>query len=189
MNAQEAAIVDLARLLTGAGIPYMLIGGHANAVWGEPRATLDVDVTIWAAEQQANHVLRSLESHFSCLVEDPERFVRDVRVLPLTSDRGVRVDLIFGLLPFEEQAIRRARVIDIGDADVSVCSPEDLILMKIISERQRDLDDARGVTRARYAELDLTYLEPRIRELAALLEKPAILQHWETWKEAARRAR
>lgn len=189
MNAQEAAILDLARLLAGAGIPYMLIGGHANAVWGEPRATLDVDVTIWTSEQQANDVLRILKPHFSCLVEDPESFVSDVRVLPLISDQGVRVDLIFGLLPFEEQAIRRARVVGLGGAEVRVCSPEDLILMKIISERQRDLDDARGVTLVRYADLDLAYLEPRIHELAELLEKPAILQHWATWKEVAERRR
>ena len=35
--------MSIADVLSGIGIPYMVIGGMANAVWGEPRATLDID--------------------------------------------------------------------------------------------------------------------------------------------------
>jgi hypothetical protein len=60
-------------------------------------------------------------------------------------------------------------------------TPEDLILMKIISERPRDIGDAEAIVRRRIAELDLAYLEPRIRELAAALESDAILERWRKW--------
>ncbi len=189
MNSQERAIADLARLLSAATIPYMLIGGHANAIWGEPRATIDVDVTIWATEHQADDIARILAPGFQCLVEQPVNFVRDVRVLPFRSLDGVRIDVIFGLLPFEQIAISRARRVSIAGEDVQVCSPEDLILMKIISDRPRDLEDARGVVLARYEDLDFDYLDPQITELAEFLVKPGIAGQWSQWKDEAKNRR
>ena len=47
-------------------------------------------------------------------------------------------DLIFGALPFEETAIRRARVMSVAGERVRVCAPEDLIVLKIVSDRARD---------------------------------------------------
>jgi hypothetical protein len=46
-------------------------------------------------------------------------FVRDTRVLPVETEDGVRIDIIFGMLPFEEEAIRRARPIRVGERDVA----------------------------------------------------------------------
>jgi hypothetical protein len=186
MSAQEAALAELCSLLDEERLPYMLVGGQANAIWGEPRATLDIDVTLWADDRP--DAVGILSKRFRALVDDPAGFVRDTRVLPLESAGGVRIDVIFGLLPFEEDAIRRARPVRVGGRDVRVCAPEDLILMKIISDRPRDLADARGIASRRFPELDLAYLEPRVRELAELLERPGIVARWEEWKrEAVRR--
>jgi len=44
MTSLERALIKLAQTLSDNGIPYMIIGGMANAVWGEPRATLDIDL-------------------------------------------------------------------------------------------------------------------------------------------------
>jgi hypothetical protein len=52
VTAQEKAIVGVAGALRRLQIPYMIIGGMANIVWGEPRATHDVDVTVWVEEPQ-----------------------------------------------------------------------------------------------------------------------------------------
>lgn len=57
--------------------------------------------------------------------------------------------------------------------------------MKIISDRQRDLDDARAIVRRRLSELDLDYLEPRIAEMATLLERDEIHSLWDQWKAEA----
>jgi len=45
VTSQEETLVALARRLDEHQIPYMIIGGLANAVWGEPRATLDIHGT------------------------------------------------------------------------------------------------------------------------------------------------
>jgi hypothetical protein len=160
----------------------MIIGGLANAVWGEPRATLDIDVTISADTSESSRIATLLESDFRALVSDPEAFVEETRVLPLESRMGVRVDLIFGLLPFEREAVQRARPVPVADREIRFCTPEDLILLKIISRREKDQADAQAILRRRFSELDLDYLEPRIEELSELLSRPEILQTWDRWK-------
>ena len=52
MTVVEQALVRLSQTLSDNGIPYMIIGGMANAVWGEPRATLDIYATVWVRDDQ-----------------------------------------------------------------------------------------------------------------------------------------
>jgi len=186
MNPLERALIDLAGNLSGNNIPYMIIGGMANAVWGEPRATIDIDVTIWLDEENTDRIVPILSESFHLLVHDPLKFILDTNVLPMESRNGVRVDLIFGRLPYEKEAIGRSVEIDIEGVPVRFCTPEDLILHKIISEREKDINDARGVAIRRMKSLDLSYLESRIQELSNALEKPEILESWKQWKEIAK---
>ncbi len=44
----------------------------------------------------------------------------------------------------EETAIRRARLMSVAGERVRVCTPEDLIVLKIVSDRARDLEDVAG---------------------------------------------
>lgn len=181
MTVQERALTTLARLLSAAQIPYMVIGGMANAVWGEPRATLDIDVTLWVEDAGIPAAIDVLSTTFRPLVTDPSGFIADTRVLPMESADGVRVDVIFGVLPFEREAIRRAVPFAIGGEPVCFCTAEDLVLMKIISERDRDIADARAVVARRLSDLDLAYLEPRVVEMAAILDRPEILARYRAW--------
>ena len=178
MTRQEEAIAALARALDRLSIPYMIIGGHANALWGEPRATLDVDATLWLPDSRVAELVEGLSPDFAPRVADPESFVRETRVLPVETAEGLGADLIFGQLPFEEEAIRRARPAEIGGQPVRFCTAEDLILLKIVSDRERDRADVRGVAGRQRGHLDLDYLEPRVRELAELLDRPEILELW-----------
>jgi GAF domain-containing protein len=50
--------------------------------------------------------------------------------------------------------------------------------------RRRDLADAEAIVRRRASELDRSYLEPRVRELAAALEREDILDRWREWTTA-----
>jgi hypothetical protein len=186
MSSLERALIEVARTLSDQGIAYMVIGGLANAVWGEARATVDIDVTVWVVEDDIPNVISLLEESFRPVIEDPVTFVRETGVLPLETEDGVRIDLIFGKLPYEKEAIERAVLIKIAGQAVSFCTPEDLILHKIISERDRDLQDARGVSLRQMMNLDFDYLEPRILELSNVLERPEIWKLWVKWKQEAK---
>lgn len=183
MSALERALLELAQTFGDNRIPYMIIGGMANAVWGEPRATLDIDVTIWVAEEEISDVVSLLGGLYQPRVSDPVGFIEETRVFPLQSEDGVPIDVVFGTLPFEHQAIARSVEVPVAGTPVRFCTPEDLVLHKIISERERDLKDARGIVLRRMKLLDLAYLEPRIRELSDALERPEIWRSWIRWKK------
>ena len=181
MASLEDALFRLADFLDGVKIPYMIIGGMAVAVWGEPRATIDLDVTIWVEEEGIDGAIEHFQKAYSILVDDPPHFVRKTRALPLANPEGIRIDVIFGLLLYEREAIERAVPRSIGSHSIRFCSPEDLILHKIISSRTRDLEDARSILRRRKDRLDLDYLSPKIEELTAALEDPSILSRFQLW--------
>jgi hypothetical protein len=185
MTVLEDTLIKLTRVLERNAVPYMIIGGLANAIWGEPRATVDIDATVWVAEDRFDAIVSILQKKFRSRVPDPVSFLRETHVFPLESEGGVLIDLIFGFLPFEKEAIDRAVGIQVCGISVRFCTPEDLILHKIISERKRDLDDASGVIIRQLKRLDFSYLEPRIRELAEALERPEILDLWKRWKQEA----
>ena len=184
MTDLEQALSDVTHHLEAADLPYMVIGGLANAVWGVPRATVDVDITVSVAEGAIDAVIAGLGERFQSLVERPVDFVQSHRVLPLRHPNGVRIDVIFALLPFEEEAIRRAVGRRVAGREVRFCTAEDLILHKVASERLRDRRDAEQIVRRRLGELDRDYLDPRIRELADLLERPAIWENYQAWLAA-----
>jgi predicted nucleotidyltransferase len=181
VTSQERALAEIARFLSDRPTPYMIIGGMANAVWGVPRATLDVDLTLWAEPDEVRATIDALGRAFDVLVSDPEAFVHETRVLPLQTRDGVRIDVIFALLPFERGALERAVTRTVAGAEVRFCTAEDLVLHKIISERPRDLEDAREVLVRQAAVIDRDYLDPRVQELADLMERPEIWSRYLKW--------
>jgi hypothetical protein len=181
MTPLDRAVHDITADLDALHIDYAVIGGIANAIWGQPRATIDVDVTVSVDDEDLATAIPAIGARFRPAVSDPVPFVRQTRVLPLDTADGVRIDVIFALLPFELDAIRRARSVSIANRAVRVVTAEDLILMKIVSERPRDVADAEAIVRRRAGELDRGYLDPRIEELSALLDREEILARWRTW--------
>jgi predicted nucleotidyltransferase len=179
----ENALNDLSSLLKHQHVPHMIIGGLANAIWGHPRATLDIDVTVWVQDDQIQKLLLLLKERYVFLVKAPRDFILKTRVLPIKDNENLRIDIIFGALPFEKDALDRAVEVKIGSSPIKFCTAEDLILFKIFSERPKDIEDVRGILRYRKYELDFKYLEPRIEELSNLLERPSIKQQWDQWKE------
>ncbi|MGA2133897.1 MAG: hypothetical protein ABSH50_16505 [Bryobacteraceae bacterium] len=47
MTDLEGSLAEAADILDRLALAYMLIGGLAVAAWGEPRAILDVDLSVW----------------------------------------------------------------------------------------------------------------------------------------------
>lgn len=178
MTRFEEALLSIARFLEEAGIPYMVIGGVANLFWGVPRTTLDVDVTAWVEDRDISPLIHRLAGAFRLLPEDPAEFVRETRVLPMETPQGFRADLIFGALPFEEAAIRRARVMPVAGQPVRVCTPEDLIVSKIVSDRLRDREDVAGITQRQGPALDRKYLDPLIEGLAVEMGRPDLIEFY-----------
>ncbi len=183
MTQLDDAAADVSAKLSELGVPHMLIGGLAVSAWGEPRATLDVDLCLWVSAGELETMVGHLVSEYEALSNDPVEFVRRTSVLPIRTPTGIRVDCVFGRLPYEKRAISRSRDRLLGGRPVPVIPVEDLILVKLASEREKDLADARNLLRRHADTLDREYLEPLLLELAEALARddiPALLK--QTWR-------
>jgi hypothetical protein len=140
-------LTRLAAALDEADIPYMVIGGQAVLVHGEPRLTRDIDVTVALGVEGLDRLLATVDqAGLQPLPDDPAAFARETMVLPaIDPGSGIRVDLILSFTTYELEAIERARPAPAGLGSVRFASAEDLIVHKMIAGRPRDLEDVRSI--------------------------------------------
>ena len=119
----------LAVALDRAMIPYMIIGGQAVLLYGEPRLTRDIDVTLGVDVNRLADLVTLADDLSLAPLVAPESFTRDTMVLPCQdATTGIRVDFIFSTSLYEQQAIRRAVAVTLGHTAVRFASAEDLIV-------------------------------------------------------------
>ena len=143
----ERLLKKIASQLKKASIPYMVIGGQAVLVYGEPRLTRDIDITLGIGVEELSKVKNILRAMgLKILVKKDEEFVAKTMVLPaMDGESGIRIDFTFSYSLYERQAIERAREIKLGRTSVRFASLEDLVIHKVIAGRARDLEDVRSV--------------------------------------------
>jgi hypothetical protein len=143
----------------------MVIGGQAVLLYGEPRLTRDIDITLGVGVRELNKLKRTISSlGLKILVERDEEFVKSNMVLPTLDEKsGIRVDFIFSFSPYERQAIERAKDIKLGRSLVKFASLEDVVIHKVIAGRARDLEDIRSIL-LKNQEYDSDYIEKWLEE-------------------------
>lgn len=158
----------------------MVIGGQAVLLYGEPRLTRDIDITLGAGTDRLADVLALLpEIPLRPLPDDLEPFVQRTMVLPaLHEATGVRVDLIFSYTPYEREAIGRARDVQLGGEMVQFASPEDVVIHKVFAGRPRDLEDVASIVRNQ-PDLDLDYIEHWLGVFDASGDEPAFFRRFQ----------
>src|SRR5215467_8241897 len=120
MTLVEEAALEFVALLNELRVRYMVIGGVAVGLWGQPRATLDVDLTISVAPDRLAATVEDLASRFELRTTTPMETVRRLRVLPVRATNGVAVDLLFANWPLERQALDRVVSMKIGTVEIQV---------------------------------------------------------------------
>lgn len=174
------AASDLQAFCEGQGWRYCFIGGLAVQHWGEPRETVDVDLTLLTGFGGEEAFAAKLLSRFAGRIPDAAVFARDKRVLLLRSAAGVGIDIAFGALPFEEEVVSRARPAAFpSGASLRLCSPEDLVVLKAFAARPRDWLDVEGVIVRQAGKLDWAYIRSRLAPLAELKEEPGLVAELE----------
>jgi predicted nucleotidyltransferase len=143
----QKLLKKVSRALKKASVPYMVIGGQAVLVYGEPRLTRDIDITVGIGIDGLGQMKKIVSTvGLRILVENERAFVERNMVLPtLEVKSGIRVDFIFSFSPYERQAIERGRDIQVGGTTIRFASLEDLVIHKVIAGRARDIEDVKSI--------------------------------------------
>jgi hypothetical protein len=166
----EQLLADLARALDAEHIPYMVIGGQAVLLYGEPRLTRDIDLTLARTPDDLGAVLRVAERLGLVPLVEPETFVPATFVLPCEQPgTGLRVDFVFSSSAYERQAMARTRPVVLGGVTVRFASREDLLVQKLVAGRPRDLEDARSVL-LRHPDTDVAYVRQWLQAFSDALD-------------------
>jgi hypothetical protein len=185
VNAVIRAAAELQAVCEAEQWRFCIIGGLALQRWGEPRETVDVDLTVLAGFGGEQPIVDGLLNRFPPRIEDARQFALTNRVLLLRADSGVGLDIALGALPFEESAVERSSLFSYpGGALLRTCSAEDLVVMKAFADRAKDWLDIEGIIVRQTGRLDWSYIQSQLRPLAELKGIPSVCAELE-----ARRAR
>jgi len=178
----EKLIKKTARYLDQQKIPYMIIGGQAVLVYGRPRLTRDIDITLGVDTDRFDSVEGVCKRlKLRILVENPEDFARDTKVLPAEEpDSKVRIDFIFSFTPYEEQAIENSKRILIDDYPVRFASCEDIIIHKMVAGRAIDEEDVKSILAKNENAVDLEYVNKWLSEFGRIQEHEGILERFDS---------
>jgi hypothetical protein len=168
-----AIALAIFRALSDRGIEAALYGGLALAAYGEPRETRDADFAVVAltgavaAEALTDlgvwPVLALDRAHLGGLLVSRITLAEGggragLNVVDLVEPRSTR---------FAAGALERAVTGALRGVPIRVLSPEDFVLFKLLSTRDRDLEDAGTVLRATDLSLDRSFIDAEAARLAA----------------------
>lgn len=169
----RAAIESLQRLLHKSHDRGVIIGGIAVGFLGKPRFTADVDAVFLLSTKDISPFIELAQmENLSPRIPDAEDFARKNRVLLLRHTlTEIEVDISFGILPFEEEMVERGSTKSFAGLSIRLPTPEDLIIMKAIAHRPKDLEDIRTIA-DKYPNLDRNRIEEWLRSFGDALELP-----------------
>lgn len=182
-----AAAYDLQTFCGARGWRFCFIGGIAVQRWGEPRFTADADLTLLTGFGGEEGFIDALLSHFRPRRGDARAFALQNRVLLLEAQNGTPLDVALGAVPFEENSIRRASAFPIGEGRaLTTCSAEDLLVHKVVANREKDWLDIEGVLARRWGRLDLALFRHEVEPLLELRGDPEIFGRFDRLHEKLR---
>ena len=155
--------VKICGMLRSARIEHAVDGALALGFYAEPRGTYDLDLNIFVASEEAETALNVLRGGGVEIGEDAAHVVAERGDLFLAHG-GCRLDLFFNSIPLQLRAARRTRTVSLLGESIPILSPEDLIVLKLLFNRHKDIVDIEHVVAAVGEKLDREYVRGAIIE-------------------------
>ena len=144
--------LDLLRAFQEAGVRFLVVGAHAMAAHGVPRATGHLDVWVPADAKNAQRVWQAL-ARFGAPLEALGIAAEDFAATGNVVQLGLpprRIDVLTSLNGVDFASAWERRVATtVGDCSVPVLSHHDLLRNKRATARPKDVQDVAMLEQAR----------------------------------------
>ncbi len=163
---------------------FCFIGGIAVQRWGEARLTRDADLTIFTGIGDEARYVDELLARFAARVDQAREFALRHRVLLLRATNGVPLDVSFGALAFEEQAVDGASMQEIVPGQrLRLASPGSLVVFKAFADRPQDWLDLEGIVVKSGPRIDWESVQEQLKVLLELKEDLSALDRLAALRE------
>ena len=176
-----APLQALQNLLAQFNHQGVIIGGIAASLLGTPRFTVDLDAILLLSTDDIPELLQeAARQGIEPRIPDAMSFARKNRVLLLRhTASSTDIDLSLGILPFEYEMVERSNLVNVGKLQLRLPTPEDLIIMKAIAHRPKDLMDIQAIA-ASHHDLDKMRIRYWVEQFGEALDLP------ELWNEISK---
>jgi len=145
--------------LNSGGYNYILIGGIAASTVGEARVTVDVDVDIVIKKEDLPDFLnKAKKAGFNVPVKKCIESAEQWGIFQILFG-DYHIDFIIASTDLETQACARRKAIQLHGLKAFFPTPEDLILLKLVPGRAKDIADVEGLIARHGNKLDKEYLK------------------------------
>lgn len=179
-----ATALRVARLLERADVAHALYGGLAVAAWGVARETKDADIAVLSADAGRLVEILAADGIHASPAFDRVRFggllLSRVALLGGESDTGLNtVDLVEPVsVRYARLAVDRSLRAPLRESEISLLAPEDVVTFKVLSTREKDLEDAVSIIRTLGPEIDLAAVAAEIERLSSEIADHEIAERW-----------
>jgi hypothetical protein len=141
--------VEMLSALSVAGVEYLLVGAHALAAHGRPRATGDLDIWLRPTPGNASRVWAALLQFGAPLHEISQEDLSEPDIVFQIGISPSRIDLLTSISGVEfENAWANRIMIDVSGLLIPTIGKEDLIRNKLAAGRPRDIADIAELNKA-----------------------------------------
>jgi len=170
--AELPTAVDIARAVADAfehhGLPYAIGGALALGFYAVPRATVDVDVNVFVPPRtELSRALTAL-ADAGFIAHDDEATLRASALAEgqfRGSVRSLQVDVFVPAIPYYEEIANRRRQVTLLHRPLWILGPEDLVVLKLMFFRRKDLADVEAVLRDQGPSFDRGFVRRKLAEL------------------------
>ena len=156
-------LLHVCHFLEKNNIPYMVVGGIAVGIWVAPRATVDLDFVIGLDEDRLPLFIETAQKAGLVLFDPKPMQFKKMKLLRMflqgKEAQLLMLDFILTDDDYKRESIKRAIALPLEGQEIKVASPEDVILLKLLSGRGQDRVDIENIIRIRKNSLDRNYLD------------------------------
>ena len=174
----ESLVLKTISFLEKNKIQYLILGGIAVGVLGEARFTSDLDLDIFISKEVVPEFLKKIQkAKFKVNFAEALKNVQTFGSFRFFCQE-LPVDVILASTELEKSALSRKKSLSLFNRKMSFPSPEDLILLKLIPGRPKDLLDVESIVIRHKEKLDLKYLHKWIQKICEEAEDFRILHQF-----------
>lgn len=174
MKSLDDVTREIVELFEDQSIPYALMGGLAVRIHAIPRPTYDVDFTISIARSELPKFYSAAKRlGYSIPAAQESGWVDLVQGLPVVKlqvfvgGQVIDVDVFLAETDFQRELLARKRRYQADGFEAWFVGPEDLVLLKLLAGRPKDLVDVADVLFIQ-GQLDVSYMQRWAQRLGIL---------------------